>query len=64
MTKAEMIKCLEEAVVSEAKKAEEYLWRAMDAGSLAEEKKWFERSAYAEACSAHSKARLAEARGG
>jgi hypothetical protein len=63
MTREETIRYLTHCVISEAGKAEEYLWRAMDARSLAEEEKWFYRAQYAEACVQASKDRLREIRG-
>ena len=63
MTREENIRYLTHCVVSEAGKAEEYLWRAMDARDLAEEEKWFKRALYAEECVQANKDRLREIRG-
>jgi hypothetical protein len=63
MTREETIKYLQKEVITSAGKAEECLWKALDARSLAWEKKWLEWAATHEAWAKEAQTRLRSIRG-
>jgi hypothetical protein len=63
MTREETIKYLQKEVIDAAGKAEEYLWKAMDAKTQSWEKKYLDWAATYEAWAQEAQTRLRELRG-